>query len=76
VHAQLDALGRPLGDAEQLDAVAELLGVLDVDRVELADAFDVRLSKLIELPKAIADMMLSLCAASTPSTSKVGSASA
>ena len=33
-------------------------------------------SKLIELPKAIADMIDSLCAASTPSTSKVGSASA
>jgi hypothetical protein len=33
-------------------------------------------SKLIELPKAIADMIESLCAASTPSMSKVGSASA
>ncbi|KFB71722.1 MAG: hypothetical protein AW09_003140 [Candidatus Accumulibacter phosphatis] len=43
MHAQFDALGGAFGDAEQLDAVAELFSVPDVGRVELADAFDVRL---------------------------------
>ena len=33
-------------DAEQLDAVAELLGVADVGRLQLGDAFDVRLVEL------------------------------
>jgi hypothetical protein len=33
MHAQLDALGGALGDAEQLDAITELFGVLDVSGV-------------------------------------------
>ena len=41
MHAQLDAFRLALGDAEQLDAVAELLGVADVLARELRDAFDV-----------------------------------
>ena len=43
MHAQFHAFGRTLGDPEQLDSVAELLCVLDVGRVELGDALDVRL---------------------------------
>ena len=46
VHAQLDALGCALGDAQQLDAVTQLLRVLDVGRAELGDAFDIGLVKL------------------------------
>ena len=42
MHAQLDAARRALGDAEQLDAVAELLGVADVGRRQSRDAFGVR----------------------------------
>jgi hypothetical protein len=39
-------LRRALGDAQQLDAVAELLGVADVLRSELGDALDVGLVEL------------------------------
>ena len=46
MHAQLDAFRRALGDAQQLDAVAELLGVADVGRLQLGDAFDVGLVEL------------------------------
>ncbi len=46
VHAQLDALVRALGDAQQLDAVAQLLGVLDVGRRQLGDAFHIGLVEL------------------------------
>ena len=46
MHAQLDAFRRALGDAQQLDAVAELFGVLDVDRIQFRDAFDVGLVEL------------------------------
>ena len=46
VHAQLHALGGALGDAQQLDAVAQLLGVLDVLRAQLGDALDVGLVEL------------------------------
>ena len=46
MHAQLDALGGALGDAQQLDAVAQLLGVADVRRLQLGDAFHVRLVEL------------------------------
>ena len=41
MHAQLDAVGLALGDAQQLDAVAELLGVADVFARELRNAFDI-----------------------------------
>jgi hypothetical protein len=46
MHAQLDTRAAALGDAEQLDAVAELFGVLDVGGFELGDAFDVGLVEL------------------------------
>ncbi|MCY1167141.1 hypothetical protein D9M73_70980 [compost metagenome] len=46
VHTQLDALGRLFGDAQQFDAVAELLGVFDVLRAQFGDAFDVSLVEL------------------------------
>ena len=36
----------PLGDREQLDPVAELLGVGDVGRLQVDDAFDVGLGEL------------------------------
>jgi hypothetical protein len=40
-------VARPaLGDAQQLDAVAQLLGVFDVSRAEPGDAFDIGLVKL------------------------------
>ena len=41
VDAQLDAVRRAARDAEQLDAIAELLGVGDVRSAEFGDAFDV-----------------------------------
>ena len=46
VHPQLDALGRALGDAQELDAIAQLLGVADVLRAQLGDAFDIGLVEL------------------------------
>jgi hypothetical protein len=46
VHAQLDAVVAALGDAQQLDAIAQLLGVGDVGRLQLRDALDVRLVEL------------------------------
>ena len=46
MHAQLDAFGRAPGDTEQLDAIAELFGVLDVDRIEPADPLDVGVLEL------------------------------
>ena len=52
MDAQLDAAGTararraPLGDREQLDPVAELLGVGDVGRLQVDDALDVRLREL------------------------------
>ena len=41
VHAQLHALGRVPADAQQLDAVAHLLGVADVGGGQMGDALDV-----------------------------------
>ena len=46
VHAQFNALGyasffTPFGNAQQFDAVAQLLGVFDVDRCQLGNAFHV-----------------------------------
>ena len=46
VHAQFNALLAHFGDAEQLDAVAELFGVGDVDGLQLRDAFNMRALKL------------------------------
>src|SRR5690606_30690212 len=46
VHAQLHTLVGALGDAQQLDAVAQLLGVLDVGTGQLGDAFDIGLVEL------------------------------
>ena len=46
MHAQLDAVRRAPRDAEQLDPVAELLGVADVLARELRDALGVDLVEL------------------------------
>ena len=40
MHAQLDALGTTAGDAQQLDAVAQLVGIGEVLGRQLADALD------------------------------------
>ena len=40
MHAQLDALSTTAGDAQQLDAVAQLVGVGEVLGCQLADALD------------------------------------
>ena len=46
MHAQLDSLRGVLGDSQQLDAVAELLGIADVRLSELRDSFPVALVEL------------------------------
>ncbi len=46
MHTQFDTLVAALGYTQQLDAVAELLGVLDVGGFELGDAFNVGLVEL------------------------------
>ena len=43
MHAQLDAFRRVLGDPKQLDPVTKLFSVLDINRFELGDPFDVGL---------------------------------
>ncbi len=76
MDALLDAVLRALGDAEQLDAVAEFVGhrrssgVIDVmPSTWIASAS-------IRVPKARLVRIASLWAVSKPPTSKVGSASA
>ena len=50
MHAQFDAFlaigNGSFGDAQQLDAITQLLGVFDVSRAEFGDAFDVGFVKL------------------------------
>ncbi len=46
MDAQFDAVFLVLGDAQQLDPVAQLLGVLDVHGVEFGDALDIGLVEL------------------------------
>ena len=46
MHAQFDPLRRAPGDAQQLDAVAQLLGVADVFARQLGDAFGIGLVEL------------------------------
>jgi hypothetical protein len=46
VHTQLDARVAAAGDAQQLDAVAQLFGVADVGRLQRGDALDMRLVEL------------------------------
>ena len=46
MHTQLDALGATFGDAQKLDAITQLFGVLNVCRAQLGDALDVRLVEL------------------------------
>ena len=76
MDAQLDAVGAAFGDAQQLDAVAQLFGVFDVGRFELGDALDVGLVELHRDAEGDGGNQVALWAASTPSMSKVGSASA
>ena len=46
VHAQLHALRYALGDTQQLDAVAQLLGIANIGSAELGNALNVSLVKL------------------------------
>ena len=46
MHAQLDAFGRPARDAQQLDAVTELLGVADIFLGQRGDTLGVDLVEL------------------------------
>jgi len=46
VHAQLNPLGDTLGNAEQFDAIAQLLGILNIFFGELGNALGVGLIKL------------------------------
>ena len=46
MHAQFNTVVAALGNAEQLDPVAELFGIFDVGGFQLGDAFDVRLVEL------------------------------
>ena len=62
---------------DQLDPIAELAGQADVVQRDLLDALDAHvLVSPGAQPKAMAARMVSLCAASKPPTSMVGSASA
>jgi len=76
MHALLDAALGARGDAEQLDAVAEIVGGLDVRGRDGLDAFDIDQSNAVRVPKASVVRSASLCAVSKPPMSKVGSASA
>ena len=51
VHPQFDPVVAPLGDAQQLDAVAQLLGIGDVGRLQPGDAFDMRAVELHRDPE-------------------------
>jgi hypothetical protein len=75
MHALLDAGGRALRDAEQLDAVAEFVGRLEIGERDLLDALD---RDRRHRPRAEGERgrIASLCAVSKPPMSKVGSASA
>jgi hypothetical protein len=71
VHAQLDAQHLAVGprrrDAQQLDAVAQLLGVADVGGLQRGDALDVRLVELHRDAEGDGDdMMVALCAGVDP----------
>ena len=64
-----------LRDAQQLDAVAQLVGERDVQRADPADALHVapRRTRTGRVRTPARDRMASLCAASTPSMSVAGS---
>jgi hypothetical protein len=65
-----------LADREQLDDAVHLLGGLDVGRGDLGDALAVDVRPATRVWKARLARMAALAAASKPSTSAVGSASA
>ncbi len=65
-----------LGDAEQLDAVAEIGGGLDVLDRDVGDALEIDVVGRDRRAEGEAGRMASLWAVSLPSISKVGSASA
>ena len=52
VNAQLNACFGALGDTQQLDAIAQLLGVFNVGGSQLGNAFDVGLVKLNRYAKS------------------------
>jgi hypothetical protein len=74
VHAQLQPSGRR-ASGQQLDAVAQALGLAHVARLQPRMP-SMGLGELHRGAEGMADSRLSLCAASTPSTSKAGSLSA
>ena len=78
-QGRMDASSTPSGrrgDAQQLDAVAQLFGIFDVGGFQLGDALDVGLVELDRDAEGDGEISVALWAASTPSMSKVGSASA
>ena len=76
-HVQLQRVAIELGHGQQLDPVAHLLGVTHVGHVELDRCPCAEcLSNRTRAPNARWARIASFCAASLPSTSSVGSASA
>ena len=73
---QLQPLGHQLGHRQQLDAVAQLLGVAHVGHVDLVDAGPRDVAPVDPAPKARWARIASFWAASLPSTSMAGLASA
>jgi hypothetical protein len=76
MHTLLDARGRALRNAEQLDPVAQLIGGMNVIDGDIGDALDIDLVRSNLGAEGQAGQDRSLCAVSLPSISKAGSASA
>ena len=60
MDAKFDAVIGVLGDAKQLDAVAEFFGKLNVFGFQMCNAFDMNFSISTGTPKAIAERSISL----------------
>jgi hypothetical protein len=81
-HRGMDALldaarSGALGHAQQLDAIAQLVGHAQIERRDGGDSLHIdRLERRFRWPKARLVRTASLWAVSNPPTSKVGSASA
>ena len=52
MYSEFNAIGRLLGDAQQLDAVAQLFGKLDIHCLQMDDAFNIGLGKRHGDPKS------------------------
>ena len=73
VHALLDAAFGPECDAEQLDAIAEIVGRLDIGGRDRSRSPRYRPTRsCVRVPKARLVSSASLCAVSKPPMSKVG----